>query len=74
MFYPGSAVERAMRIQEVVMRAVTGQIQWLQAVEILGVSCHPGPRNPVSTRRPDYLGAAWFLPSHTAPQNRQGRA
>jgi len=39
MFYPGSAVERAMRIQEVVMRAVTGQIQWHQAAEILGVSC-----------------------------------
>ncbi|OLE67691.1 MAG: hypothetical protein AUG09_01155 [Acidobacteria bacterium 13_1_20CM_2_68_7] len=42
MFYPGSAVERAMRIQEVVMRAVTGQIQWFQAVEILGVSCRTG--------------------------------
>src|SRR5882762_8337224 len=39
MFYPGSAVERSMRIQEVVMRAVTGQIQWFQAAEILGVSC-----------------------------------
>ena len=39
MDYPGSAVERAMRIQEVVMRAVTGQIRWFQAAEILGVSC-----------------------------------
>ena len=28
----GLAVERAMPIQEVAMRAVTGQIQWFQAV------------------------------------------
>ena len=39
MDYPGSALERAMRIQEVVMRAMTGQIHWFQAAEILGVSC-----------------------------------
>jgi transposase len=39
MFYPGSALERAMRIQEVVMRAISGEIQWFQAAEILGVSC-----------------------------------
>jgi transposase len=39
MFYPGAALERAMRIQEVVMRAITGQIKWFQAAEILGVSC-----------------------------------
>lgn len=28
-----------MRIQEVVTRAITGQIKWFQAAEILGVSC-----------------------------------
>lgn len=39
MYYPGSAVERSMRIQEVVTRAITGQIKWFQAAEILGVSC-----------------------------------
>lgn len=39
MFLPGSAVERAMRIQEVVLRAASGQIHWFQAAEILGVSC-----------------------------------
>lgn len=38
MFYPGSVVERAMRIQEVVTRAIAGQIKWFQAAEILGVS------------------------------------
>ena len=38
MLYPGAAVERAMRIQEVICRAIAGKIQWFQAAEILGVS------------------------------------
>ena len=38
MFYPEAAVERAMRMQEVILRAVSGQIHWFQAAEILGVS------------------------------------
>lgn len=38
MLYPGSAVERAMRIQEVILRALSGEIQWFQAAEILGVT------------------------------------
>ena len=38
MLYPGAAVERAMRIQEVICRAISGQIRWFQAAEILGVS------------------------------------
>ena len=38
MLYPGAAVERAMRIQEVICRAISGQIHWFQAAEILGVS------------------------------------
>ena len=36
--YPGSAVERAMKIQEVILRAVSGEIHWFQAAEILGIS------------------------------------
>jgi transposase len=36
--YPGSAVERAMRVQEVLLRAIGGQISWVQAAEILGLS------------------------------------
>ena len=38
MFYPGSALERAMRIQEVLLRAISGKIHWFQAAEILGVT------------------------------------
>ena len=28
-----------MRIQEIVMRAMTGQIRWFQSAQVLGVSC-----------------------------------
>ena len=37
--YPRLAVERAMKMQEVILRAMSGQYQWFQAAEILGVSC-----------------------------------
>ena len=36
--YPARAVERAMKIQEVILRAVSGQILWLHAAEIIGIS------------------------------------
>jgi transposase len=37
--YPKATVERAMKVQEVILRAMSGQIHWFQAAEILGVSC-----------------------------------
>jgi transposase len=37
--YPKAAVERAMKVQEVILRAMSGQIHWFQAAEIIGVSC-----------------------------------
>lgn len=36
--YPTRAVERAMKLQEVILRAVSGQITWMQAAEIIGIS------------------------------------
>lgn len=36
--YPGRSVERAMKFQEVILRAVSKQITWMQAAEILGMS------------------------------------
>ena len=36
--YPRSAVERAMKIEEVLLRATAGKILWWQAAEILGIS------------------------------------
>lgn len=36
--YPEPAVERAMKVQEVITRAASGQLRWWQAAEILGVT------------------------------------
>ena len=36
--YPPAAVERAMRIQEVILKAVSKQISWLAAAEIIGIT------------------------------------
>src|SRR6266536_2766229 len=50
--YPRSAVERAMKVQEVIVRALAGKLTWLQAAEILG-------RSPRSIRR-----LRWKLEQH----------
>ncbi len=44
MDYPVGAMERAMKIHEVIVRALSGQLTWLQAADILG-------RSPRSIRR-----------------------
>ena len=36
--YELPAVERAMRVQEVILRAMSGEIRWIQAADILGIS------------------------------------
>jgi len=38
MGYPESAWERAMTVQEVVLKALSGEIHWLRAADILGLS------------------------------------
>src|SRR5215468_7587323 len=38
MAYPQAAVERAMKVQEVILRAIDGQLSWVQAADILGYS------------------------------------
>ena len=38
MFYAAAAVERAMKVQQVLMRALSGTISWVQAAEILGLT------------------------------------
>jgi len=39
MAYPAAAWERAMKVQEVILKALSGEIHWFQAAEILGL--HP---------------------------------
>jgi transposase len=36
--YPLKAMERAMKIQEIILRAMSKQITWIQAAEIIGIS------------------------------------
>jgi len=36
--YPARALERTMKVQEVILRAISGKILWMQAAEILGIS------------------------------------
>lgn len=36
--WPVSAMERAMKVQEVILRAIDGRLKWYQAAEILGIS------------------------------------
>ena len=37
-FYSEAAMERAMKIQEVILRAIAKKITWWQAAEIIGIS------------------------------------
>lgn len=39
MLYPPAAVERAMTVREVIVRAIGGELTWIQAADILG--CTP---------------------------------
>jgi hypothetical protein len=36
--YPEAALERAVKVQEVILRAAAKKITWIQAAEMLGVS------------------------------------
>src|SRR5438270_12803743 len=36
--YPKAAMERAMKVQEVILRAMARKITWWQAAEIIGIS------------------------------------
>ena len=38
MGYAASAWERAMTVQEVVLKALSGEIHWFRAADILGMS------------------------------------
>ena len=38
MGYPDAAWERAMTVQEVVLKALSGEIHWFRAADILGMS------------------------------------
>jgi len=38
-YYPKPAIRRTMKIQDVILRTISGEFQWYQAAEIIGISC-----------------------------------
>lgn len=56
MAYAAGAVERAMKVQEVLLRAVTGQLSWIQAAEILGCSARTIRRYRLRLQQRGYDG------------------
>ena len=36
--FPAAEMERAMKIQEVILKAIAGKLKWWEAAEILGVT------------------------------------
>ena len=46
MSYPESAWERAMKVQEVILKALSGELHWFRAADILGWS--PRTLRPVA--------------------------
>jgi hypothetical protein len=54
-FYPKAAMERAMKIQEVLLRAMARKITWFEAAEILGFSdrlCSPEVHGASALKKP----------------------
>ena len=54
--YPAPAVERAMKRQEIILRAMSGELTWIQAADILGVSCRSLRRWRYAWQRAGYEG------------------
>jgi len=51
-----AAWERAMKVQEVILRALSGEIHWFQAAEILGVNVRSMRRYRVGLAKHGYAG------------------
>lgn len=56
MTYTWAAVERAMKVQEVILRALSGRQSWLQVAEVLGVSARTVRRLRLRYQRYGYDG------------------
>jgi len=56
MAYAPGAVERAMKVQEVIVQAIAGKLTWIQAAEILGCSARTIRRYRWRLERDGYDG------------------
>jgi len=71
MVYAAAAVERAMKMQEVILRALSGALTWLQAADILGLD----PRTVRRWRaRFEANGALGLYDRRRQPSRRQAPA
>ena len=51
MSYPDAAWERAMKVQEVIMKALTGERHWYRAADILGFSARTLRRGQITCQQ-----------------------
>ncbi len=56
MAYAPGAVERAMKVQEVIVQAIAGKLTWIQAAEILGCSARTIRRDRLRLQHQGYDG------------------
>src|SRR5438874_9729515 len=56
MTYARAAVERAMKVQEVILRALSGRESWLQVADVLGVSARTVRRLRLRYQKLGYSG------------------
>src|SRR5262249_39260096 len=56
MAYAPGAVERAMKVQEVIVQAIAGTLTWIQAAEILGCSARTIRRYRLRLQHEGYDG------------------
>ena len=66
--YPDSAVERAMKVQEVILRAMAGRLKWYEAAEILGLSDRQMRRIKERYERGGYDGLCDRRRGHPSPK------
>ena len=59
MGYPPAVVERTMKVQEVLLRAMSGTLSWMQAAEILGWSERTVRRWRLRYQRYGYRSNLW---------------
>jgi transposase len=68
MLFPPSALERAMKVREVILRAISGEYTWVQASEILGMSPRSVRRWRLRMERNGYAGLIDMRRGYPSPR------
>ena len=71
MLFPPSAVERAMQIKEVLLRAMNKEYSWLRAAEILGITARGLRRMRQRMERFGYQGLVDMRRGRPSPRRTQ---